>query len=204
MPYTETLDLELRDYDREDILTSLYPVLAPVTTAPDFMVKNYEIGIEDIEVIYYVETEDKLFPVTRQMCEHYSIEPIDLERAVNDRCYEIVWKHISKLHELPEDVLDMYALTNGNSYLGAGLFITDTGRQAICEIFHHSAAYIFPVSEHEVILVSARCLETEERLMHFKECLRDLADALADDKDVRLSNHVYRFNPEVMTFRTVV
>ena len=204
MPYDENLDPMLRDYEREDILNSLYPILAPVTTSPAFMVKNYETGLEDIEVIYYVESDDKLFPVTRHLCEYYSIEPIDLVRSVNDRSYDIYMNHISKPRGIPEEILDIYALTNSNSYLGAGLLITDSGRQSICDVFQHSAVYIFPVSDDEVILVSAQYLETESRLPRFKEYLKDLASALADTDHVRLSDHVYRFNPEGMTFRTVI
>lgn len=205
MDYIESYGDIFRAYDRDYILCNLYPVMLPIKTAMPFMVKTYETGIEDVEIIYFVKTDAEPFPVTRHVCEHYSIEPIELERSANDIPYEIHMKHISKIHGIKEDVLDMYALTNGDSTYGAGLLVTDTGRQTICQFFQHDPVYIFPASVHEVILIPARCLETERNRLHFKEHLKGLAIALADtDKELVLSEHVYRFTPECMTFRTVL
>ena len=205
MQYNEDYSKIFREYTREDILCNLYPVMLPIKTAMPFMVKTYETGIEDVEIIYFVKTCEEPFPVTRHVCEHYSIEPIELERSANDIPYTICMKHISKIHGIKEDVLDMYAMTNGDSIYGAGLLVTDTGRQTICQFFQHDPVYIFPASVHEVIIIPARCLETERNRLHFKEHLKGLAIALADtDKELVLSEHVYRFTPECMTFRTVL
>lgn len=205
MDYIESYGDIFRAYDRDYILCNLYPVMLPIKTAMPFMVKTYETGIEDVEIIYFVKTDAEPFPVTRHVCDHYSIEPIELERSANDIPYEIHMKHISKMHGISEDVLDMYAMTNGDSTYGAGLLVTDTGRQTICQFFQHDPVYIFPASVHEVILIPARCLETERNRLHFKEHLKGLAIALADtDKELVLSEHVYRFTPECMTFRTVL
>lgn len=205
MDYIESYGDIFRAYDRDYILCNLYPVMLPIKTAMSFMVKTYETGIEDVEIIYFVKTDAEPFPVTRHVCEHYSIEPIELERSANDIPYEIHMKHISKIHGIKEDVLDMYAMTNGDSTYGAGLLVTDTGRQTLCQFFQHDPVYIFPASVHEVILIPARCLETERNRTHFKEHLKGLALALADTyKELVLSEHVYRFTPECMTFRTVL
>lgn len=205
MQYSESYGDIFRAYDRDYILCNLYPVMLPVKTAMPFMVKTYETGLEDVEIIYFVKTDAEPFPVTRHVCDHYSIEPIELERSANDIPYEIHMKHISKMHGIEEDVLDMYAMTNGDSTYGAGLLVTDTGRQTLCQFFQHDPVYIFPASVHEVILIPARCLETERNRPHFKEHLKGLAIALADtDKELVLSEHVYRFTPECMTFRTVL
>lgn len=205
MEYIESYGDIFRAYDRDYILCNLYPVMLPVKTAMSFMVKNYETGLEDVEIIYFVKTDAEPLPVTRHVCEHYSIEPIELERFANDIPYEIHMKHISKIHGIKEDVLDMYAMTNSDSTYGAGLLVTDIGRQTICEFFQHDPVYIFPASVHEVILIPARCLETERNRLHFKEHLKGLAIALADtDKELVLSEHVYHFTPECMTFRTVL
>ena len=205
MDYIESYGDIFRAYDRDYILCNLYPVMLPIKTAMPFMVKTYETGLEDVEIIYFVKTDAEPFPVTRHVCDHYSIEPIELERSANDIPYTICMKHISKIHDIKEDVLDMYAMTNGDSTYGAGLLVTDTGRQTICQFFQHDPVYIFPASVHEVIIIPARCLETERNRLHFKEHLKGLAIALADtDKELVLSEHVYRFTPECMTFRTVL
>ena len=172
MDYIESYGDIFRAYDRDYILCNLYPVMLPIKTAMPFMVKTYETGLEDVEIIYFVKTDAESFPVTRHVCEHYSIEPIDLERSANDIPYEIHMKHISKMHGIE---------------------------------FQHDPVYIFPASVHEVIIIPARCLETERKRLHFKEHLKGLAIALADtDKELVLSEHVYRFTPECMTFRTVL
>ena len=46
MPYTETLDLELRDYDREDILNSLHYQLYAETLKADDVIIYYKASSE--------------------------------------------------------------------------------------------------------------------------------------------------------------
>ncbi|XCP85813.1 DUF5688 family protein [Roseburia hominis] len=201
--YLQAFREETDIISKEELISSLFPILYPAEKLPDTCVKAAVKGMEDIAIAFLINRQNgygTLFSKTEM--EMYGITMQEIFDHANHTNYGFKLASLSAMLGHPDDTINniFYVLTNESGYFGAAAITNPVVLHRLRENFGCSL-YILPSSVHEVLLLPVGVFPKADP-RELAAMVKEINRAEVEPKD-RLSDRVYFFDYEQDCIRTV-
>ena len=180
--------------NRDAILACVMPRL----TSPEYEGKHLAELVYrpylDVAIIYYIETNDVLCSITKDIAESAGITEEELDMAARENlCRKLAREFsIDSMAQMFGFLIDDSEILFVARYKGDSFGATSLLRPEVFRDFAQSMnhdLYIIPSSIHEVLLIRA----DESKLEEFRDMLRTINEYEVAPRD-RLSNNIYLYH----------
>ena len=156
----------------------------------------------DLELIYKVILEDTeagltTYKLTKSLADTLNLDLELLRRCAWGNVYEdVTCQSMGDIFGYPEEMMDMYVLSNKSRNLGAGAaFICTLKLRELAKKWHVNDIIILPSSIHELIAVRADIADAD----YINQMIREINVGIVSEEE-QLSDHFYVYHTDSDTF----